>query len=258
MPISSIRLVSVCLVLGLLAPGCGGSDESGTLRPPRRSSPAPVPSPSPPEARCLNEDEVARDESLRTGSLTGDVSGDGVDDRIHVAVDDGADIGCRAFLVVAHDDELAAVALDVDGMDPSLGLPALRELRQVDGAGGADVVVDLIAGASTVFAGVYSMASGELARVTIQGSEPPAQDLFAYGGGVAQLSAVDCAGEGSILISTAVPRGARYLVTRNRYTATAGALSSQGEASTGKVAFEELPTRFPEFAGPPFGSCPVH
>ena len=185
------------------------------------------------------------------------MSGDGVDDRVHVAVDDDADVGCRAFLLVVHGDELVSVSLDVDGMDPTLGLPALRELRQVDGAGGADVVVDLIAGASTVFAGVYSMATGELARVTIQGSEPPAQDLFAFGGGVAQLSAVDCAGEGSILISTAVPRGARYLVTRNYYTATAGALTSRGEAATRKVAFEKLPARFSEFAGPPFGSCPA-
>ena len=196
-------------------------------------------------------------ESLRTGSLRGDVSGDGVDDRIHVVVDDDADIGCRAFLVVMHNHELATVALDVDGLDPSLGLPALRDLKQVDSGDGADVVVDLIAGASTVFAGVYSMATGELARLTIEGSEPPVQDLFAYGGGVAQLSAVDCAAEGAIVISTAVPRGARYLVTRNYYTAAAGALTSRGEPSTRKVTFERLPARFPEFAGPPFGSCPA-
>jgi hypothetical protein len=101
------------------------------------------------------------------------------------------------------------------------------------------------------------MASGELVRVTIEGSEPPAEDLFPYGGGVGELSAVDCADDGTILISTAVPRGARYLVTRNSYTATAGALSIQGEASTGKVAFERIPTRFPEFGGVPFGSCPA-
>ena len=161
-----------------MVPGCGGNEESGPPRAPRRSSPAPVPSPSPPEAQCPNEDEVAGVQSLRTGSLRGDVSGDGVDDRIHVVVDDDADIGCRAFLVVMHNDELAAVALDVDGLDPSLGLPALRDLKQVDSGDGADVVVDLIAGASTVFAGVYSMATGELARLTIEGSEPPVQDLF--------------------------------------------------------------------------------
>jgi len=197
------------------------------------------------------------DETFRTGSLTGDVSGDGVADHVHVAVDDAAESGCRAFLVIAHGNELEAVSVDVDGMDPALGLPALKELRQVDGTGGADVIVDLIAGASTVFAGVYSMASGELVRVTIEGSEPPAQDLFPYGGGVGQVSAVDCADDGTILISTAVPRGARYLVTRNRYTATAGALLNQSEASTGKVGFERLPTRFPEFGRVPFGSCPA-
>jgi len=248
------------MILGLTVSACGGSDESdgdGTQGPAPRSSPAPAPSPSPPEPECVNEDEVADDESLRTGSLTGDVSGDGVEDQVHVAVDDSADIGCRAFLLVAQGDELAAVALDVEGMDPALGLPALRQLTQVDGAEGADVVVNLVAGASTVFAGVYSMAGGEPARVTIQGSEPPVRDLFPYGGGVGQLSAVDCTEAGTILISSAVPQGARYLVTRNRYTPTSGALLREGQASTGKVKFEALPARFPEFAGGPFGSCPA-
>jgi hypothetical protein len=245
------------MILGLAVAACDGSDESRQIPPEFASQPTdPAPSLVPPPP-CPNQEKVAGDESLRTGSLAGDVSGDGVDDRVHVAVDDSADIGCRAFLLVAHGDQLDAVALEVEGLDPALGLPALRQLKQVDGAPGADIIVDLIAGASTVFAGVYSMATGEPARVTIQGSEPPARDLFPYGGGVGQLSAVDCTDDGTILISSAVPQGARYLVTRNRYASTPGARLREGEASTRKVKLEALPARFPEFAGPPFRSCPA-
>ena len=252
------------MILGMAVAACDGSDESSQIPPdpvsppPEALSPPPDPVPSVAPPSCPNQEEVAGDESLRTGSLTGDVSGDGLNDRVHLAIDDSGDVGCRAFLLVAHGDQLGAVALEVEGVDPALGLPALRQLKQVDGAAGADVIVDLIAGASTVFAGVYSMATGEPARVTIQGSEPPAQDLFPYGGGVGQLSAVDCTGDGTILISSAVPQGARYLVTRNRYMPTPGALLREGEASTGKVKLEALPARFPEFAGAPFGSCPGH
>ncbi len=244
------------MILGLAVAACDGSNESRQI-PPEFTSPPPDPAPSllaPPP--CPNQEEVAGDESLRTGSLAGDVSGDGIDDRVHVAVDDSADIGCQAFLVVDHGDQLDAVTLEVEGLDPALGLPAPKQLRQVDGAQGADIVVDLVAGASTVFAGVYSMATGELAPVTIEGSEPPARDLFPYGGGVGQLSAVDCADDATMLISSAVPQEARYLVTRNRYTPTPGALLRDGEASTAKVKLESLPARFPEFAGAPFGSCP--
>lgn len=244
-------------MVGLLAPGCDAEDPL----PPSSTRTSPVPSAAGDDSRtkaCPNEKDVAGDESLRAGSLTGDVTGDGDDDDVHVAIDAAGETRCRAFLVVEEGDGLATISVDVEGVDLSLGLPVLKELRQIDGTAGAEVVIDLVAGASTIFAGVYTYAEGELVRMTIEGSKTPTEHLFAYGGGVGQLSAVDCAGEGTVVISSAAAHGARYKVTHRSYQVSEGALVLSDTVKVPeKIAIELLPSTFPEFAGPPFASCPT-
>jgi hypothetical protein len=174
-----------------------------------------------------------------------------------VAVDEGAEVGCRALLIVRSGDETVATSIDRDDLEFALGLPVPVGLRQIDGRGGSEVIVDLAAGAATVFAGVFGLGDGGWEQIRVEGSQEPTVDLFAHGGGVGQLSGVDCAADGSVLISTAVPDGRRYLVERFTYEFEGRTLvRDPAQDLTRKVTLGELPRRFPEFGGPPFASCP--
>jgi len=119
---------------------------------------------------------------------------------------------------------------------PSPNPPAISSLAAVDDRAGLDVVVDLEAGASTSFAGVFSFGGGSPARLGGPGgSSSVTRDLFAYGGSVGHLEGVDCAGEagsGRIVVSTAVPRGDRYLVTRRFFQTEDSKLRPAGRAQT--------------------------
>lgn len=216
-----------------------------------------APRSDPPSTGCSNEDEMRADESARRGDIRGDVTGDGAADEIFIAVDEGAEIGCRAFLFVRSEEGTSAASLDLEDIDFRLGLPALSGLKQIDGDGGNDVIVDMAAGASTLFSGVFVLGSGGLEQVRIEGSTPPTEDLFAHGGGVAQLSAAGCAADGGVLVSTAVAEGRRYRVDRHTYEfdgVTLGRNPTRDE--TQRLRLEMIPRSFPEFAGPPFSNCP--
>ena len=87
-----------------------------------------------------------------------------------------------------------------------------------------------------------------LERITVAGAlggGAPAggEDLFAYGGSVGHLSAVDCTGDGGVVISTATPGAARseaeqgiYDVERLRY----GALLFRGFGVDGTEGLQRL------------------
>ena len=216
--------------------------------------------PPPPDTRSTtgsNERELGEDTSARRGLLRGDVSGDGRQDEVFLAVDEGAEPGCRALLFVTAQDGVTAVSLDVEEGDLGLGLPAVAGLKQIDGGGGAEIVVDMAAGASTFFAGVFVFADGSVEQVRIDQSLPPTENLFAHGGGVGQLSAADCAADGAILISTAVAEARRYRVDRHTYRFDGLRLARDpSEDETHRLRFGMIPRSFPEFAGPPFSSCP--
>ena len=215
------------------------------------------PPPDSPSTACPNERELGEDESARRGVLHGDVSGDGRRDEVFLAVDEGAERGCRALLFVADQGKRSAASLDVEETDLSLGLPAISGLKQIDGLDGAEIVVDMAAGASTFFAGVFVFVDGSLEQVRIDQSQPPTENLFAYGGGVGQLSAADCAADGAIVISTAVPEGRRYRVDRHSYTFDGIVIARDpSKDETHRRRLGTIPRSFPEFAGPPFSSCP--
>jgi hypothetical protein len=222
-------------------------------------SPEPEPEPTrteTPSTSCPNEEALSSDESARRGELRGDVTGDGDADDVFIAVDEGAEFGCRALLFVASGDGIHAAPLDVEGTDSRLGLPALTGIKQVAGDGGGDVIVEMAAGASTQFAGVFILADGTLEQIRIEGSQPPVENLFAHGGGVTQLSAVDCTADDAVLVSTAVAEGRRYRVDRHTYEFAGGVLARDpARDETHRVKLRAVPRSFPEFAGPPFSSC---
>ena len=256
--------VGACLSIAL-ALGSACVSSSPSVGPPATGStsagevtPSPAESPTPDTVSgCPNEADVTSDPSARTGgSLRGDVDGDGSPDDVSLAFDDTGALGCQAFLVVERSGESAVLA--IESFDRAFGLPQprLNRLAEVDSAPGSEVAVDLVAGASTQFVGLFTMTGGELARVEVEGDEFPADDLFPYGGSVGHVDASDCAGApGTIVISTATPRGDDYQVTR-RFFRFRGSTPRVEASSTerDRVAFEEL-GRFPEYRNSPFGGC---
>jgi len=230
----------------------------GTVACDNSSSPEPeTPRSDGPSTSCSNEEELATDERLRRGELRGDVTGDGEADSVFIAVNERAELGCRALLFVIAGDRTSAASLDSEDTDLGLGLPALEGIKQIDGDGGGDVIVNLVSGASTLFTGVFVYDDGGLEQIQIEGSPPPVENLFAHGGGVTLLSAADCGEDGAVLVSTALAEGRRYRVNRHTYEFEDGVLVlNLSKNETQRLSLRAIPRSFPEFAGPPFSSCP--
>ncbi|MGI8774177.1 MAG: hypothetical protein ACR2KQ_04055 [Actinomycetota bacterium] len=202
------------------------------------------------DSDCPDHRSVTRGDP--DGRLSGDIDGDGSSEDIFLYRDDHGEPGCEAFLVVGDKGPVHPVTQE--GMTLGSGLPNLLGMAQIDGRPGLDVVVRLLAGASTEFVGVFSAASGELERLRVEDSSGSG-DLFAYGGGVAHLDAIDCDEEGRVIVSSAVSEdGEGYTYTRTVYGYDGGALVPVETAEV-VVAAEDIPD-LPEFAGSPFGSCP--
>jgi hypothetical protein len=226
--------------------------------PPLTTSPPPELPSVPPAGDCPNQAEVATNPLNRVaGPLIGDVTGDATPDRVYLSLDEAAPEGCQAFVVVSETTSLAA---PVEGWDPSAGVssPSFNGLYQIDGRPGSEVVVLLATGASTQFVGAFSAAGGVIERITTSTTgeaSPGSNDLFAFGGSVGHLEAVDCV-EGRVIVSSAIPKGQRYQVTRNFYEPSGATLELQtSDSRRAVVSLQELED-FPEFASSPFGSCP--
>ncbi len=198
---------------------------------------------------------VTRAAGRKPGRLRGDVDGDGAGDVLFVAVARGGRRGCRAFLAADTGDRTLAAPIPDDFVSFDLGLPALRALAAINDVEGAEVVVDVGAGASTQFAAVFTVADGRLLQVVPPrtGSAP----LFAYGASVGHVAAVDCDARGRIVISSAVPRRDRYQVTRRFATAREAVWRTEPSATERfRVSLPGL-RDYHEFVRSPFGSCPV-
>lgn len=244
--------VSALLVASLLlAAACEGSPSDGRPNSAVTSTPRPTTTSS-----CPNLDEVISNPSLaKPGSLSGDVDGDGSDDEVRLASDEGGEEGCREFVIADTGDVVHALPIEQEGMAFVLNLPQLRGLADIDGRPGAEIVVDLVAGASTQFAGAFTMGGGPLERVEIAENSAAGDDLFAYGGSVGHLDGVDCVAGGGVVVSSAVPRGVRYLVERRVLVLDEGELRAI-ETERVRAPFEDLRERFPELGGAPFANCP--
>jgi hypothetical protein len=259
--------VAVAVALVLVAPACSDDEPDVRARPkppvvitpsvPPTNSPLEVPS-APPDSACPNQADAANPLNRIAGPLIGDVTGDATPDRVYLSLDEAAPPGCQAFVVVS---ETTSVAAPIEGWDPSAGVasPTFNGLFQIDGRPGAEIVVNLAAGASTQFVGAFSATGGVVERVTTSSTKETSSgsnDLFAYGGSVGHLEAVDCASGGTVVVSSAIPKGRRYEVSRSFYRPSGPTLQLQSSDSRRSVVAANEIDDFPEFASSPFGSCP--
>ena len=261
--------VALCLFVA-----CSGDEEpqAGELPPGVvEGSPsigiAPVTSPSPSRstpaaaAVCPNQEAAAGDPARQIGpAVSGDVDGDGISDRVHVAGDQAGTEGCSAFVVVETAAGIDAAPAWEIGSQGGLPAPRIHGFADLDGSGGDEVLVDEAAGASTQFVGAFIYTDDGLERVTVPGGvgselAPGAENLFAYGGSVGHLDAADCAGDGTIVISTATPSSEQgvYEIER-RFFVFDGTDLERGEVKTERAPISRM-SRFPEYSSSPFGSC---
>ena len=265
-PFGKVALAVGGTALVLLA-GCSGDEPRRTARAPRATaapSPAPsatvAPSSAPSAAvsgSCSNEAEVASNALDRvSGPLIADVDGDATPERIYLSMDPKGPPGCQAFVVISADSTRSTAIADWDPAG-ALSAPSLNEVVQIDRRPGAEIVINLAAGASTQFVGVYSVFGGSFERLATQdrGDSGAAADLFAFGGSVGHLEAVDCTADGAVVLSSAIPKGARYQVDRRFYIANGPSLSLQVARNETEVVAAAGIDRFPEFAASPFRSC---
>jgi hypothetical protein len=247
------------LVVAVIAAGCSGDP----------GPPAPDPDPIVAESDgCDDQDAVVNDPTTRLEEeLTGDIDGDGSDDVVYLAQTRSGDRGCMAFVVAETEQGTVSEPVWKIGREGGLPQPRLNSLAQIDGDGGLEILVDEIAGASTQFVGAFTFIDGELER--IEPADPAAgiwagasDGVFPYGGSVGHVEAVDCADDGEIVVSVALPgdtpskvdRGI-YSVTR-RFFAFEGAELIESDTQEEEVEFDFGKT-YPEFGSSPFGSCPI-
>jgi hypothetical protein len=226
----------------------------GEGRPLRTSATTPSPSPTRGTGiACRNESAIANDPaSLRRGGLAGDVDGDGARDRVSVAVDPHARSGCRAFVVVRTADARLVAPIEERDVQVDLGFPVLDSLVGVDDRAGGEIVVRITAGASTEFAGLFTVVDGDLERVQLNG---PHGNLFPSGGSVGHLEASNCGPDGSVVISTATARGRRYVVERRFYFFEETSLVENESLTARRRISPGALASFPEFGTPPFSMC---
>jgi hypothetical protein len=194
-----------------------------------------------------------------SGPMIGDVDGEAAPDHVYLTVDQAGPEGCRAFVFVSG---VATFAAPIQDWDPAAGLssPTLNRLVQIDGRPGAEVVVNLAAGASTQFVGAWSGFGADLQRIVAEdrASDPSTGggSLFAFGGSVGHLEAVDCTTAADVVISSAIPKGARYQVERRFYTPEGASLNLEAAKTEHPIVSADRINDFPEFGASPFGTCP--
>lgn len=205
---------------------------------------------------CSGQDEVASLERAG-GKLSGDLDGDREADVVYIVSDPGAEPGCRSILVVeTHRGVMLSHPLDTGDVEPIGGLPAVSSLAAIDERPGAEIVVDVLAGASTTFAAVYSAGGDRLERMSLpEGS--PYGDLFPYGGSVGHMESSACGDDGTVVVGSVVPQGARYLVTETIYRPRDGKFAAEEVVTETIDNLEGLEGRFGSFAEGVFGNCPA-
>lgn len=240
------RIYSSVIVAAVLIFACDGGPEEKRAQPSPRGT-----------SSCPNEaDVIASSETQEGPTRDADIDGDGRDDAVRLQLDFEAPIGCQAFVVV--ETATGSLVEPVWAMGGSGGLPqpSLYSFSNLDRQPGYEILVNEASGASTQFVAAYGFRSGELEPIQVPDNE---NGLFAFGGSVGHLEAVDCTSEGDIVISSAVPAAGRAAADKGLYQVRRTIYSldrelKKQEAELNEVAIEEL-EQFPEFRSGPFGSC---
>lgn len=245
-------LLGCVLTLGLSA--CSGAPEPPAARP---ESPTASSSPSSPEGagRCPNVKEALAAGTEEGSRSEHDIDGDGAPEEIFVAKDPDGPQGCQAFLGLTGGSFGTLIAPIDDDLSFELGLPLVSGVAEVDGTAPSEIIVDVASGASTAFAGIFSVQDGRLARRVIEGDSPYARS-FPYGGSVGHLEGSDCAETGTVVITVAMPQGKGYLVHRRFFVSDGPAFVLDPSRSEKEVVAPGALDDFTELSGAPFGSCP--
>ncbi|MEA2506495.1 MAG: hypothetical protein QOH48_1113 [Actinomycetota bacterium] len=207
-------------------------------------------------ATCKNQRSIPTERNLfRPGSLRGDVTGDGAADVVRIAVDPGGPADCSAFVVVESSSGAVAAAIPQWEPTPALPAPHLNSLVRIDAAAGDEIVIDVTAGASTQFEGVYTYSEGRVLPLAVTGI--PFTGLFPYGGSVGHLDGQACT-SGMVVVSSALvtgPTGLRYAVVRRFFRPGDGELLyAAGRTQHLSLRSAALST-LPEFSDGPFAGC---
>lgn len=246
------------LVCGLIAACDDGADPA----PPPRETPSPSPEPSlssptpsvVTRGACANATQAASGDPLG-GRTSGDVDGDGSDDAVYLVSETAGGPGCRTFVIVETGAAILVAPTSEEGVEHALQAPRINSLVQVDGRGGAEILVDLEQGASTQFVGMFTVTGGTLERVRVAGPAPSG-DLFPYGGSVGHIEASDCGPEpASVVVTTASPVGRRYEVRTTTYEMVGSVLRPVAQQRRPRVVDPSELGDVEAFRSPPFGSC---
>lgn len=247
-------VVGLALVVTLVS--CSGDPPAARPEPstPTTQAPTETPSsPAPSEVACA--DEAATGERL-PGALEGDVDGDGTVDEIFLVRSDPSSAECALLLVVRGSAATYAVSTQDPAGPYSMTEPRLNGIAEIDDDPGVEVLVDVEAGASTQFLGMFTIDDGELVRVRV-GGDSGLGDLFPYGGSVGHIEAANCVADdesADVVIAVATPRGSRYLVERTFYSFEDGGTLTEVNRDEERVPVEAL-SQDNDYVTSPFGSC---
>lgn len=152
--------------------------------------------------------------SYARGPLRGDVDGDGLPDRVLTV---GMRLGaspCRYRLLVATHHGRFSAPIASNAPDSAVDLRmflAPAKLVPLNDTPGDEIVVTFGSGASTEWGGVFTLISGRLVQMDIQGSP---DDTFGWAGSVGVGEAVDCVPEN---YHTVVSSGYEYARSSSRF-----------------------------------------
>jgi hypothetical protein len=126
---------------------------------------------------------------------------------------------------------------------------------RIDAVPGREVAVKLLEGASVRPFGFFTVRHGRIVRMDVDDTSPPlaADDMFAFGGGLALMFGTDCAyrdAPRTIVFSLAYRRGdgSRYVVERRWYQVQGDAFVRSSRPTEREVVrLAQLKRRFAEF-----------
>lgn len=246
-----IPIIAVAVIFG----ACDGGKESQELQS--------IDIVSDPHGDCANGTTVSLGKRFRVGTVDADIDGDGTEDSVWVAIDPKAPVDCQSFLAAETESELFWVALNPHGEPRSLQNPSINTVASINDVPGDEVVVNLESGASTQFVGLYTLSRPGLELVFVDGRGPgpfssDLGSLIPFGGSVGHLDGVDCAGEGVVVMTAAVPSGDTadsYRVERRYFNATRNILDLEKERTEHETVTARDLDELTELTSAPFGSC---
>lgn len=189
-----------------------------------------------------------------SGRLSGDVNGDGVNDRVAVTWRRARD-RCNWRLVVSSGSRTYAAAITQPNASrywPTASEPALWRLAQIDGRKGNEILIAVDGGASTTAYGLFGIREGALRRLRVRpGGE--FVDAFVRGGSLAGQFAFGCVDRAELVQTGYRQRHGRFLGRRSFYRLRVETFHFLRERRF-DLSLAQL-RRLPELTRQPFARC---